>query len=141
MALRATTPDEWTKLLLSVEIPATEAQSYATTLMTNRLTHLDLPDLDKMTLSSFEITVLGDQLAILRLARQSTTIQMNQPDSTSNTQQSHPVYRNPSASASVKLPIVTPDMTLPKFRKFRIDRDVYTTITALPPNEHTAHLY
>ena len=119
----------------------TEAQSYATTSMTNRLTHLDLPDLNKTTLSSLEITVLGDQLAILRLGRQSTTIQMNQPDSTSNTQQSHPVYRNPSASASVKHPIVMPAMTLPKFRKFRIDWDVYTSITALPPNECTVHLY
>ena len=48
---------------------------------------------------------------------------------------------DPSASASVKLRTVTSNMTHPQFQKFCMDWSVYTTITRLPTQERTIHLY
>ena len=88
-----------------------------------------------------KITVLGGQLAILCLAKNSSnTFPSQQPDS-SSTNQTPQGYKNPSASASVKLTTVTFNMTLPQFWKFRVDGSVYTTVTGLPTKDCTAYLY
>ena len=147
MALRATTAEEWTTLLSNAGIPATEATKYANTFVSNRLTHDDLADLDKATLNTLDINVLGDQLAILRLTKQTNSHNTNVNDEQTDNKTYLPPpqktisYKSPSASASVKLPTVTADMTHPQFRKFRVDWSVYKTITGIPTHELTAHLY
>ena len=49
-------------------IPSATAETYAAKFTDNCLTNLDLPDLDKTIFNSLNITVPGDQLAILHLA-------------------------------------------------------------------------
>ena len=48
--------------------PSATAETYAAKFTDNCLTNLDLPDLDKTIFNSLNITVPGDQLAILHLA-------------------------------------------------------------------------
>ena len=67
-----------------------------------------MSDLDKSTLNELGITILGDQLASYPSSRQ--TIQSSKQTATTTSIEA-PIYRNPTASASVKLPTVTPDMT------------------------------
>ena len=137
MALQVTSLEEWINLLTSGGIPSAAAETYAAKFVENRLTHLDLPDLDKTILTSLDITSLED----LHLAKRSpNTVASQQADIPSN-EQSPRGYKNSSASASVKLPTVTSNMAPPQFWKFRVDWDVYTTITGLPTQERTAHLY
>ena len=131
--------EQWTDLLTSIDIPEEDSRTYAAQFISNSITQDDLQDLDKETLIGMKITVLGHQLKIKRLGKNlSQQKQPMSPDSTSTITSN---YKSPSASASAKLPNVTPDMTMPQFRKFLIDWDVYTTITKIPASERTAHLY
>ena len=87
MALQVASLEEWTTLLTSGGIPSASAETYAAKFVENRLTNLDLPDLDETILTSLDITILGDQLDILRLAkRSSNTVASQQADSPSNEQ-------------------------------------------------------
>ena len=69
MALQVRTNAEWTTFFTTAGIPATEGAQYAEKFVTNRITEVSLPGLDKDTLVGLGITVLGDQLAILSYAK------------------------------------------------------------------------
>ena len=129
MALR-TTEVEWTEIFKAAGIPDESSVRYAKVFVENGLSRNDLADLDKPTLTELTITTLGDQFAILRLGKNE-----------GNVTDTKPSYKNPSASASIKLPSVTSEMTHPQFRKFLVDWKVYRMITALPAGELTVHLY
>ena len=141
----ATTSDEWTDLLVSIGIPASNAKTYASDFVKNDLTQCDIVDLDKATLrESINITSLGHQLKILRLGKQEETTvsssNLRDADSTSNNEHKQ-TYKSPSAAASVKLPNITSHMTHPQFRKIMVDWTVYKSITSIPSTNLTAHLY
>ena len=107
-------------------IPSAAADTYTIKFTENCLTNLGLQDLDKTILNSLNHTVLGDQLTILHLAKHSSnTAPSQQPDSLS-TNQTPWGYKNPTVSASVKLP---PEWS------------VYTTINGLPTQDCTVHHY
>ena len=131
---------EWVELLSSIGIPNDESKVYATEFVKSRLSRTDLQDLDKETLHSLNVTILGDQLKILRLGKESvsSTTTIMEADSSTSGKTS---YKCPSASASVKLPCITTSMTQPAFRKVKIDWEVYKTITSIPDRDLTAHLY
>ena len=140
MMLQVRTSYEWTTFLTPTGIPSAAAETYAIKSVENYLTQLDLPDLDKTIVNTLSIIVLWDQLAILRLAKNSSnTAPSQQPDS-SSTNQTPQGYKNISVPASVKLSTVTPNMSLPQFRKFCVDWSVCTTITGLPTQDNVAHL-
>ena len=65
---------EWTKYFTDAGIPQTESTTYATTFVNNRITEVSLVGLDRNTLASLEITVLGDQLAILNHTTTNTPV-------------------------------------------------------------------
>ena len=131
---------DWTALFRQAGIPPDAALAYGESFNKNRLSLADLPELDKDTLATLNITTLGDQLTILRMGKQHRGHALDTwrepPDLTPSVPSS---YRHPSAS--VKPPSVTPEMTPPQFRKFRTDWTVYRTITSIPSADQTAHLY
>ena len=145
---------QWVELLSSIRIPDEESQAYAAEFAQNRISREDLADLDKETLRSLNITTLGDQLKILRLGKQASSqseqttqqvtlqeVPSQQVIEADSATQSRASYKCPSASASVKLPCITTNMTHPAFRKIKIDWEVYKTITSIPVQDLTAHLY
>ena len=139
----AATEVEWTELLMCIGIPESSAKTYAATFVNNDITESDLIDLDKDTLKeTMNISSLGHQLKIVRLGKRNE-LKSNvtvAPDSTSDNEHT-PVYKSPSASASVKLPNISANMTHPQFRKALIDWNVYKSITSIPQISLTAHLY
>ena len=93
-----------------------------------------LHELTKEELSDLGITVLGDINNILRKAKASST------SSTSSLNQAGSANIFMKAPTA-KLPQLNEDMTLPQFRKFKIDWDVFKRITNLPENQTDAQLY
>ena len=124
----------WNAVLTQAGVSADDAQVYSDIFTKNNISEEDLADLDRDTLCSIGINRVGDQLKILRLSKV-------KHDPSLCTVPDNSMYKSPSASASVKLPVVSPQMTLPQFRKFRTDWNVYITITRIPVSERTAHLY
>ena len=57
MALRIRTNEEWTTFFTSAGIPATAVVTYAEAFVTNRITEISLPGLDKATLTDLGITI------------------------------------------------------------------------------------
>ena len=130
------TLEDWKSLLESNGIPPTPAAQYASILSNNGISSSNVLDLDKLSLENIGIKLLGHQLKILRLGRP-----IIKQEEASQSGEHHAEYKRPSASASAKLPTISTDMTLPQFRKFRVDWGVYVTITGIPARERTAHLY
>ncbi|CAI4229743.1 unnamed protein product [Auanema sp. JU1783] len=60
---------EWQKFFVHAGIPAAVARSYANSFKQNRIDKTMLKDLDKSTLAELGVTAIGDQLAILRRAK------------------------------------------------------------------------
>ena len=90
-----------------------------------------LHELTKEDLSELGITVLGDIENILRKAKASSVSSLNQAGSAN-------IFMKAPAA---KLPQLNEDMTLPQFRKFKMDWDVFKRITNLPENQIHAQLY
>ena len=135
------TADKWAELLISIGIPSTPAKSYAEIFADNELHEEDIPDLTKEILLSLSITTLGHQLKIIRYGKRSQATRDIKTDPDIASKESSQIYKSPSASASVKLPNISSNMTHPQFRKALVDWNVYKAITAIPRNNFTAHLY
>ena len=126
------TVDGWRNAFISVGIPEQQATLYANKFTENRLTEESLPDLTKDSIKSdLEITVLGDVLAILRLAKPAQKIPLP------STAERSLLMKPPSA----KLPNVSSEMTLSQFRKFRTDWSIYKQMTNIAKSLITAQLY
>ena len=118
----------WKDLFISVGIKDDAAEKYAEIFDQQRMSRETLVMLDRQTLTELGITVIGDALSILRLAKSVET--------QATTSQS--VFaRTPSA----KLPTLSSQMTHPQFRKFSMDWKVFVDITGLPPSQHHTMLY
>ena len=128
MALQYRTEPEWKQFFLNAGIPDTEAATYATTFVNNRMTELVLPDLNKQYLSDLQIMVIGDVLSILRLANATST---NPPLVATN-----PL---PAKPPSIKPPCINVDMTHPQFRKANIDWNIYRQIMGLQHDQIASH--
>ena len=79
--------EQWSNLIQNAGVPEEQAHTYGTLFATNRLTVANLAEIDKGTQKELGVTILGDQLAIISLGKTPAT-----------------PYKNPSASASAKLP-------------------------------------
>ena len=130
MALRV--GSDWLQFFLDANVPAEESKEYAKIFVGNRMTEELLSEITKDTLRELGIPVLGDILAILRHAKKylPPAEQMPKADCTST-------VKPPSA----KLPQLTSDMTLPQFRKFLIDWNVFKRITNISETQIHAQLY
>ena len=118
----------WKDLFISVGIKDDAAEKYAEIFDQQQMSRETLVMLDRQTLTELGITVIGDALSILRLAKSVET--------QATTSQS--VFaRTPSA----KLPTLSSQMTHPQFRKFSMDWKVFVDITGLPPSQHHTMLY
>ena len=130
MALQTRTLDEWTTFFKNAGIPETESATYATKFVENRLTELSMSEITKDMLIQLEITVLGDQLSILKFVKPT-----NENLLTPATQATKPKPQ------SGKLPSIETDMTHPQFRKCLVDWDVYKNMTLIPADKLTSHIY
>ena len=124
----------WVEFFINAKIPPTEAERYATIFAENRITGTLLPELTKELLYDLGIKVLGDALAILQHAKHST-------QSVDPPPQDIPDLSSRIKAPSAKLPQLTADMTLPQFRKFKIDWDVFKRITHISGTQIHAQLY
>ena len=90
-----------------------------------------LHELTKEDLSDLGTKVLGDIKNVLTKAKESSTSSLNQVGSAK-------VFMK---APTVKLPQLNENMTLPQFRKSKMDCDVFKRITNLPENQIHAKLY
>ena len=127
----ATTKGQRETFLHEVNIPEDEATQYSEIFHTNRMTFNALHELTKEDSSALGITVLGDIKNILWKAKASPTSSLNQAGSAK-------IFMKAPAA---KLPQLNEDMTLPQFRKFKMDWDVFKRITNLPENQIHSQLY
>ena len=117
-----TSREQWTDFLLQAGVPAPAAQQYSETLTANRLT--DPSFLSKeILMKDLGFTVLGDVLCILQHARKYQH----------NTPKPH--------NLNIPLPTLKSDITQGEFRKFKIDWNVYKSLTNTPSAQIAAQLY
>ena len=128
--------EQWIAFFEYTGIPSDESKTYAETFIKNRVR--DPSELTKEVLQDLGITVIGDILSILKHAR-IINEQEKKPDVSS---------LNPPLSSDYKYRptnVVTPqlksDMTHPEFRKFKVDWEVFKSITRLPIDQIAPHLY
>lgn len=122
MALSAA---EWKTFLTKAGIPEQVIGEYTKLFVENRMQKPS--DLTKEVLKDLGLTVIGDIIAISREARGpqvETTVQSK----------SH-------FKPKIELPAIRSQMTTAEFRKFKLDWDVYKTITQLPINQIAPQLY
>ena len=118
----------WETFLKKAGIPQAETTDYAKTLVSNRI--YDPADLSKEILKELGITVIGDQIAILKETKKNQT-------PTESTEQRNSV----SIKAHVTLPRINSEMTPAEFRKFKADWSVYKNITKIPSSQMASQLY
>ena len=128
MALQLRSETEWeTFFHTTAGIPETQSKAYAKIFSDNRMNETILSELTKDNLQDLEITAIGDILSILKHSKTETTTNTRVVPS--------------SIGKPPKLPQLTNEMTLPQFRKFKIDWTVFKNITLLPDNQITSQLY
>ena len=136
MALRGLlrTEKDWENFFQKAGIPEDTFKTYAKSFKNNHVNELLLTELTKRHLNGLEITIIGDIPIILQHAKKSSS------KNTVETTIKSPAFTVKLPAA--KLPLMTSNMTHPQFRKFRIDWEVFKTIT-LPIKYHhsyTAHV-
>ena len=115
--------EDWENYFLKAGISADLAKSYAATFVREKLRKESLQMMDRAMLRELGITTMGEALAILKQAKE-------------------PPTQNLCAKApAVKPPQLHLEMTPQQFRKFRIDWDVFTTITDMPISQTNVQLY
>ena len=118
---------KWEKFFVEAGISTISAKAYAQTFTSEEITSDNLHILDRATLKELGIRTMGDILLILKLT------------------QGLPVTRPSSASLTkppaAKLPQLNSEMTPQQFRKFRVDWEVFTKMTNLPPEQTNIQLY
>ena len=123
---------DWLQFYLDANVPAEESKEYASIFIGNRMTEELLSEITMDTLRELGITYLGDILAILRHAKKYLPPAEQKPkaDSTSTVQ-----------PPSAKLPQLASYMTLPQFRKFLIDLNVFKRSTNISKTQIHAQIY
>ena len=126
----ATTKGQWKTFFREANILEEEAKQYSEIFHANPMTFGTLHELKKEDLSDLGITILDDMKSISRKAKASSASSLNQAGS------ANVFMKTPAA----KLPQLNEDMTLPQFRKLKMDWDVFKRITDLPENQIHAQL-
>ena len=115
----------WQEWLENAGLAENEAKTYAKSFADNRVDPSFAPDLTKDLLKEMGVTVIGDIMNIMRYAS---------PDTKPRT--SHAAHVKPS----VKIPELRAEMTHPEFRKFKVDWDVYKTMSQPESSQIPAQL-
>ena len=121
----------WESALTKAGVSPASSKVYAASFATAKLTLSNLVMIDKETLQELGVTVLGDILSVLQLAKQQAATAVPAASST---------------QASVKLPSVKApqlhaEMTAQQFRKFKVDWSVFREMTNIPEEKVHAQLY
>ena len=127
----ATTKGQWQTFFREPNNREDEAKQYSEIFHTNGMTFNVLHELTKKDLTDLSITVPGEIKNILKKAKASSSNSLNQAGSATI------FIKAPTA----KLAQLNEDMTLPQFRKFKMDWDVFKRITNLQENQIHAQLY
>ena len=120
-------PDDWQKLLIEYGISAESAKIYAETFSKEKLTPDILSMMDREMLKELGVSTMGEVLTILKYAK----LQPKQ-------QATVDCY---TKAPAVKPPVLHAEMTSQQFRKFKIDWDVFTQMTNMPPAQTSIQLY
>ena len=127
------TEKDWENFFQKAGIPEDTSKTYAKSFKNNHVTELLLPELTKDLLNDLRITIIGDIFIILQQAKKSSS------KSTVETTIKSPAFTVKPPAA--KLPLITSDMTHPQFCKFRIDWEIFKTVTAIPMDQIPSQLY
>ena len=126
MALR--TKEEWTNFIIAAGFQPEDSATYATAFIENQLTKSSLPALTKEYLKDLGITIIGDIITILKHI---TTYISHQHSPTGSVKETNP--SNPREtivkSTNISPPKLESQMTHPRFRKFKVDWNVYKKIS------------
>ena len=118
------------EIFTKAKIPIDTAKTYTKAFRENRITTESLSNMDKESLKDMGITVISDILLILKTCHiMHNTVQNEQPKL--------PKITAPSA----KPPRVSAEMTLPQFRKFLVDWDVFKQVTRISGDQLNAQIY
>lgn len=132
------TEESWTTFLQEAGIPSADSITYAQLLTENRIT--DHHDLTRDVLKDVGIKVVGDIIAILKFSNTPTA----EHDSTTAELPGPLFSRRPpllSKPPTATAPQVKAEMTHPEFRKFRVDWQVFKSLTMLPVTQIAAQIY
>ena len=118
------TKDEWVGILTDAVVDATADAGYAGIFITKKTPWSSIGMLDQGILKELGITVLGDALAILQLAKDTP----------------------PSGLSCAKPPVaklleIHFKMTMQHFCKFAVDWNVFTQMTHLPTSQYNVQLH
>ena len=126
------TKKAWENFIKASGIPDKEAGEYATTFVANRVT--EPSDLTREILRDLGVTVIGDMMAIIKHAKKRPQSEEEQDNGASKMPTRH-------HKPHLDLPRLSNDITHAEFRKFRVDWDVYKTVTQLPVEQIPHQLY
>ena len=128
--------DSWVAFFEYTGIPTTEAKDYAETFVSNRIR--DPSELTKEILQDLGINVIGDVMSILKHARLLKEKEKKPDVSSLVPPPSSDFKYRPS---NITAPKLKSEMTHPEFRKFKVDWEVFKSITRLPLDQIAPHLY
>ena len=117
----------WKNFMQDAGIPESDSDTYAQELTTNQISISSAPELTRELLTELKVKSIGHALSIIRHAKHTDT----KPSTQTAT----------AKPANVKPPQLSADITHPQFRKFKIDWNVYKTISNIQPNQIPAQLY
>ena len=137
MALRAKKERE--TFFIASNIPADIASTYATTFVQNCITEDILPDLTKDTLPDLDNDVVGNILAIIKQGKQ--RLPATQPPQAVSPTQAPVDLQNFVKAPATQGPLVSAEMILPHFQKFRMDWNVFKHITNISGQQISDQLY
>ena len=126
------TKKAWENFIKASGVPDKEAGEYATTFVANRVT--EPSDLTREILRDLGVTVIGDMMAIIKHAKKRPQSEEEQDNGASKMPTRH-------HKPHLDLPRLSNDITHAEFRKFRVDWDVYKTVTQLPVEQIPHQLY
>ena len=120
---------DWKQFIKEAGIPVEEAKEYAKTFHDNRIQKPE--DLSRDILKELGIIVIGEAIAIIKAA------------SSSKSNRAHPANSDVKShfKPKIDLPRIKSQMTTAEFRKFKLDWQVYKSITQLPTDQIAPQLY
>ena len=121
--------DQWESFFKEAGIEASSSSTYATTFVTNKITHPE--ELTRDILKELGIRVVGDAMAIIRHAKTMETNKKVEKKETAEHQ----------FKPQISPPKIQAEMTSASFRKFRVDWQVYKQITKIPADQISPLLY
>ena len=128
---------EWTTFITNAGITdAAKVTAYAKSFVDNGLNETSLPQLDKATLVELGVDVIGHRMSLL-----TAKDNFNVGAASMDTPRATIAPTSAKATVNAKLPTLSPNMTRPQFRKFKIDWEVFKNIVTHAGLQCASHLY